>query len=101
MIVTVVEAPVPREKRADLVRHYERIVAGRSHVVVQTLLLCCARDDRYWRITTLQADDDVLDEEMYEPASVDVFRSVGIEPESISHFRIVSHVHGAVHTPRD
>lgn len=101
MIVTVVEAPVPRKKRAALVREYERIVAGRSHVVVQTLLLCCARNDRYWRIATIQADDDVLDEEMYEPASVDVFRSIGIEPESISQFRIVSHVHGAVYTPSD
>ena len=92
MIVTVVEARVSAEKHGALCAEFERVVAHASSVLVQTMLLRCARDGEWWCIAAIQTDDDAFEEEVYEPGSIDIFRSVGIEPTSVSHFRIVDAV---------
>ncbi len=92
MVVTMLEARVPDDQAAVLIDQYGAAVGALPPVIVETFLLHAAGSD-LWRIVTVWASEDALDEyrrSVDTPAGVLMFRAAGAEP-SLTIFDVESH----------
>jgi len=92
MLVTMLEAQVPDDQAAVLINEYGAAVDALPPVIVETFLLHAAGSD-LWRIVTVWASRDALDEyrrSVDTPAGVLMFRAAGAEP-SLAIFDVAAH----------
>ena len=94
MVVTMLEARLPDDQGAVLIDEYGAATAGDAlpPVIVETFLLHAAGSD-LWRIVTVWASQDALDqyrESVETPEGVRMFRAAGAEP-SLTIFDVEAH----------
>ncbi|MFQ5966705.1 MAG: hypothetical protein ACE5MI_03720 [Acidimicrobiia bacterium] len=93
MVVTMLEARVTEEQQQVLVDQYGKSAAALPPFILETFLLHAAGSDM-WRIATVWASQDALDEyraSVETPEGVRIFRTAGAEP-SLTIFEVAHHV---------
>lgn len=93
MVMSVLEASVPKDRWKDLQSAYERIAQQLTPGIVQTFLLHDTKDPALWRIATVWENREAIEamrQSGETPGGVLVFRAAGAEP-TLSIFDVVVH----------
>lgn len=98
MVMTVLEARVPRERWAELERTYrEGLGPNVPPQMARSLLVQGARDPEVWQLLGFWRSREALDEyrrSVETPGGVLLFRGVGSEPE-LAIYDVVRETEGA------
>ncbi len=92
MVVTMLEAQVPQEQAAVLIDAFGGSADALPTFILETFLLHAAGSD-LWRIVTVWASQDALDEyraSVETPEGVRMFRAAGADP-TLTVFDVAAH----------
>jgi heme-degrading monooxygenase HmoA len=95
MVMTVLEAHVPADRRDDVERVFREGMAVLPDVIVESYLLRDTTDPSRFRLTTVWRSLEALEAMRasgVKPKGVQMFESVGATP-TLSVFDVVVHVH--------
>jgi len=101
MVITILQARVAPEMVGALEQEYSRRIGNLEAGIVQTFLLCDARDPALWQIATVWRSREALDEMRRlgeTPTGVLIFRKAGAEP-TLSVLDVVAHAAATQETP--